>query len=109
MRGILLLLVILQGCSSADAELTALKGARSIVAEWAAVARLEAAGRVSATYARGMAGDARSQLSAERATIRNPDDPAARVIDSLGNAPDAAQLTAAADALGRLEAARARR
>lgn len=105
MRGALLPLILLSACSSSDAELAALKGAHSLVAEWAAVARLAAAGRINATYAQGMAVDARSQLASERAALR-PSDPAARLIDGLGEAPDAAQLTATAAALGRLEAAR---
>lgn len=108
MRGALLPLILLSACSSSDAELAALKGAHSIVAEWAAAARLPA-GRINATYAEGMANDARSQLAAERAALRTPDDPAARLIDGLGDAPDAAQLTETAEALGRLEAARENR
>jgi hypothetical protein len=106
MRGALFPLILLSACSSSDAELAALKSAHSIVAEWATVARLAAAGRVNATYGSGMAMDARSQLASERAAFRDPGDPAARLIDGLGETPDAAQLTAAAAALGRLEATR---
>ena len=109
MRAALLSLIALSACSSSDAELTALKGAHSVVAEWAAVARLAAAGQVNATYAGGMARDARSQLASERAALRTPGDPAARLIDALGEAPDATQLTETAAALGRLEDARENR
>jgi len=106
MRGVPLFLILLSACSASDAELAALKSAHSIVAEWAAVARLATADQVNATYAGGMALDARSQLASERAALRTPGDPAARLIDSLGSAPDAARLTETAAALGRLEDAR---
>lgn len=104
MRGALFIPILLSACSSSDAELAALKSAHSIVAEWAAVARLETAGRVNRTYADGMARDAKSQLASERAALK-PDDPAARLIDGLGPAPDPARLTQTAATLGRLEGA----
>jgi hypothetical protein len=109
MRHAALLLLLLGGCSStADEELAAIKSAHSIVAEWAAVASLQAQGRVGETYARLMAEDARTQLASARQELRDPNDPAARLIDGLaGAAPDAARLTAAARALGALEQARA--
>lgn len=105
MRGALLIPIALSACSSSDAGLAALKGARSVVAEWAAVARLETAGRVNRTYADGMARDAKAQLASERAALKL-DDPAARLIDGLGPTPDPAQLTRTAAALGQLEEAR---
>jgi hypothetical protein len=109
MRHAALLLLLLGGCSStADEELAALKNAHSIVAEWAAVASLQAQGRVGETYARLMAEDARTQLASARQELRDPNDPAARLIDGLaGTAPDAARLATAARTLGALEQARA--
>lgn len=108
MRRAALLFLLVWGCSSAaDEELIALRSAHSIVAEWAAVARLRADGRVTETYAREMADDARTQLAAARRELRDPNDPAARLIDGLGAAPDGARLAAAASGLGALEQARA--
>jgi hypothetical protein len=108
MRVALLLLLMLGGCTSAaDEQLTALKSAHSIVAEWAEVARLRAAGQVGETYAREMEDEARTQLASARQELRDPRDPAARLIDGLGGAaPDAARLAAAASTLGRMEQAR---
>jgi hypothetical protein len=98
---------LLWGCSStADDELIALKSAHSIVAEWAAAARLRADGRVTEAYARAMADDARTQLASARRELSDPNDPAARLIDNLGAAPDDARLAAAANSLGALEQAR---
>jgi hypothetical protein len=107
-RAALLCLLLLWGCgSAADEELVALRSAHSIVAEWAAVARLRADGRVTETYARDMADDARTQLASARRELRDPNDPAARLIDDLGAAPDGPRLAAAASGLGALEQARA--
>jgi hypothetical protein len=107
MRRAALLCLLLGGCgSAAEQELGALKSAHSIVAEWAAVARLRAEGRVTGTYASEMASDARSQLASARRLLKDPRDPAARLIDGLGPAPDGARLAAAATSLGALEQAR---
>ena len=98
--------LLLWGCTAAaDQQLTALKSAHSIVAEWAEVARLRADGRVTATYAGEMADNARSQLASVRRELQDPADPAARLIDGLGADPDPARLTAAASGLGTLEQA----
>jgi predicted outer membrane protein len=107
MRRAALLCLLLGGCgSAADQELVALKSAHSIVAEWAAVARLRADGRVTETYARAMADDARSQLASARRELKDPNDPAARLIDDLGATPDRAHLDVTASALGALEQSR---
>ena len=107
MRRAALLCLLLGGCASAaDQQLVALKSAHSIVAEWAAAARLRADGRVTETYARAMADDARSQLASVRHELSDPNDPAIRLIDGLGPAPDAARLAATGNALGALEQAR---
>jgi len=110
MRSVLLPLIFLSACSSSDAELAALKSAHSIVAEWAAVARLADERRVTRIYAAEMTDDARTQLASARQELRDPNDPAARLIDGLAaSAPDAARLAAAADTLNGLEQARADR
>src|SRR2546423_14662840 len=98
MRGAALLVLLLGACSSsADQERAALKSAHSIVAEWAAVARLADERRVTHIYATQMADDARTQLASARQELRDPNDTAPRLIDGLaGSAPDAARLAAAA-------------
>jgi hypothetical protein len=99
-----LLFLLLGACTSAaDDELVALKHAHSIVAEWASVTRLAAAGRVSETYARETAAAARTQLASDSQELRVPNGPAAQVIDGLGADPGTARLTAAAQALGSME------
>ena len=108
MRRAALLCLLLGGCgSAADQQLAALKSAHSIVAEWAAVARAQADGRVTDTYAREMADDARTQLASARRALQDPNDPAARLIDDLGATPDRAHLDVTASALGALEQSRA--
>lgn len=102
MRGAFPALLFLSACSRPDPELVALKGAHSVVAEWAAVARQEAAGRISETYTEGMRQDAQAQLASERRALA-PNEPATRLIVGLGEAPNAAQLAETAAALGRLE------
>ena len=107
MRVALFLVLLLGGCTSAaDEELIALKSAHSIVAEWAEVARLRADGRVTGTYAGEMADDARTQLASARRALRDPNDPAARLIDGLSPTPDGPRLAAAANGLGALEQSR---
>lgn len=107
MRCTALLVLLLAACSSSDKELAALKSAHSIVAEWAEVARLRAAGQVGETYAREMEDEARTQLASARQELRDPNDPAARLIDGLGGAaPGAARLAAAARSLAQMEQAR---
>jgi hypothetical protein len=110
MRCTALLVLMLAACSASDKELAALKSAHSIVAEWAEVARLKAAGQVGETYAREMTDEARTELVSARQELRDPNDPAARLIDGLGGAaPDAARLAGAARSLGRMEQVRAAR
>ena len=108
MRRAALLVLLLWGCtSSTDKERVALKSAHSIVAEWAAVARLADQRRVTHIYAEEMANDAKTELASARQELSRPNDPAARLIDGLASVePDAARLTAAARALGALEQAR---
>jgi hypothetical protein len=111
MRHAALLLLLLGGCaSSADDELAALKSAHSIVAEWATVARLRAANRVSETYARGMADAARTELATDRGELTDAGDAAGPLLDDLlGGATDPARLAVAARRLGDLETARENR
>ena len=108
MRRAALLVLLLGACtSSADKELVALKSAHSIVAEWAAVARLADQRRVTHIYAAEMADDAKTELASARQELSDPNDPAARLIDGLaGAAPDSERLAAAARTLGALEQAR---
>jgi hypothetical protein len=68
----LLLPLALAGCGGQAAQQAAIESARSVTAEWAAVERLAAAGRVPASYADQMRAEARDQLEADRAAIRDP-------------------------------------
>jgi hypothetical protein len=105
----LIALLLTGGCSSAkDEELAAAKGARSVLAEWSAVERLDGAGRLPAAYAGVMRDKAREALGSDRKSMK--DGEAARTVDSATNAaaPAAPALAAAGarleQAVDRLEA-----
>lgn len=97
----LLLSLLLAGCG--DAELAAVKSAHSLLAEWAAVEGMAAAGRVPATYADEMRKGARRELAADRAALKNRDATAA--VDALLSAPAVSetQLRHAADMMDAIE------
>src|SRR3954466_1420023 len=106
-RLFLLALLLPAGCSSAkDEELAAAKGARSVLAEWSAVERLDGAGRLPSGYSGEMRDKAREALLSQRKSIKDED--AGRTVDSVGNAASAQSLAAAGDrleqAVNRLEA-----
>jgi hypothetical protein len=97
--------LILAACGSAqDAELAAMKDARSVLAEWSAVERHAAAGRVTGTYAGIMRRQAREALAKDRQAIKDP-----ALSARIGAAGDAAvpspdALAAAGDAVEQAEA-----
>jgi hypothetical protein len=77
-----LIALLLTGCSSAkDEELAAAKGARSVLAEWSVVERLDGAGRLPSIYSGEMRDKAREALLTERKSIKDPD--AAGIADSV--------------------------
>jgi hypothetical protein len=97
------------GCSSArNEELAAAKGARSVLAEWSAVERLDAAGRLPSVYSGEMRDKAREALASDRKSIK--DGEAARTADAVLDiaGPSASSLAAAGErldqAVDRLEA-----
>jgi hypothetical protein len=86
----LIALLLTGGCSSAkDEELAAAKGARSVLAEWSAVERLDSAGRVTSAYAGEMRDKAREALASDRKSIRDAE--AGRTVDAALKAPSALQ------------------
>jgi hypothetical protein len=96
-------LALLTACSSKqDTVLEAVKGAHSVTAEWAAVERLAAEGRVTRTYRSEMRDKAKDQHESERRGIPDANAPAARAIDAAlrDPAPSPASLAATAKALG---------
>jgi hypothetical protein len=95
-RAALLILSALAACASGeDARLAAMKDARSVLAEWSAVEREAAAGRVTGSYADAMRRKARETLAADRKAIG---DSAlfARIAPLLDARPPAADSLAAA-------------
>jgi hypothetical protein len=103
----LIALLLTGGCSSAkDEELAAAKGARSVLAEWSTVERLDGAGRLPSVYSGEMRDKAREALLTERKSIK--DEEAGRTVDSAANIRSAQSLAAAGDkleqAVNRLEA-----
>ncbi|MEA3000034.1 MAG: hypothetical protein QOH04_2065 [Sphingomonadales bacterium] len=102
-------LLLAGGCSSAkDEELAAAKGARSVLAEWSTVERLDRAGRLPRAYANEMREKAREAVLTDRKSIKDPD--AGRTVDAVVSvaAPSARSLAAAGThlqrAVDRLEA-----
>jgi hypothetical protein len=79
---------LLLGGADSPRDLTTIKDARSTAAEWAAVNRLAAAGRLSGTYVGAMRSEARRQLESARKTLSDPNGPAARELGALTRLPD---------------------
>ena len=99
---VLALLFLLAACSSRrDEELIAVKSARSVAAEWAAVEQLAARSRLTSVYAAQIREQARDELKSDRQSLHDPNAPAAREVDAIRNAasPSAARLRAAARTL----------
>ena len=94
---------MLAGCGNGGAELAAVKSAHSLLAEWAAIEGMAAAGRVPKTYADEMRQEARQGLATDRAALKNRD--AIAAVDALLSAPAVSepQLKSAADRLDAIE------
>ena len=97
MRAFAVLFVMLAGCDAASSEYPAVMEARSAAAEWAKVNELAADGRVTATYARTMREEARSQLTKAASSFSDPSSPQASEVRALIALPD----DASPGALGR--------
>jgi hypothetical protein len=80
-RVALIALLLTGGCSSRDEELAAAKGARSVLAEWSAVERLDVARRLPSAYAGVMRNKAREALATDRKSIRHAE--AGRTVDAV--------------------------
>jgi hypothetical protein len=85
--GLAALLLVAASQPAPDRDLAAIKAARSIVAEWALVNQLAAAGRLSGSFADGMRREARQQLSERLSELSDPASPAAREIARMSQAP----------------------
>jgi hypothetical protein len=100
-----LLPLLLAACASGeDAELAAMKDARSALAEWGIVERQAAAGQVTASYAEAMREKARETLAKDRKGIK---DQAllARIGPAIDMSPPRAEaLVAAREAVEQAEA-----
>lgn len=99
----LFLPLTLAGCGGGGAELAAVKSAHSLLAEWAAVEGMAAAGRVPATYADEMRQEARQGLASDRPALKNRDATAAVDAVLSASAVSEPQLKSAADMLDAIE------
>ena len=107
LRGSLLLLLVLAGCSKGpEADLQYIKQARSAAAEWALVNEQAAEGKVTPTYASSMHKWLRQEVHTASSALTVPDAPYAAEISALLEQPDDASpdsLRARSDALKHIE------
>jgi Tfp pilus assembly protein PilP len=107
LRGSLLLLLVLAGCSKGpEADLQYIKQARSAAAEWALVNEQAAEGKVTPTYASSMHKWLRQEVQTASSALTVPDAPYAAEISALLEQPDDASpdsLRARSDALKTIE------
>lgn len=106
----LLLLVAasgLCGCDSASSDLATVKTARSLAAERALVAELNARARLRPAYSQGMQRAAVQQIVSARGQLSNPDGASGQAIGAAAVLPDKAEPLQ--DAVRRLIALEKRR
>jgi hypothetical protein len=107
LRGSLLLLLVLAGCSKGpEADLQYIKQARSAAAEWALVNQQAAEGKVTPTYVSSMHKWLRQEVQTASSALTVPDAPYAAEISALLEQPDDASpdsLRARSDALKHIE------
>jgi hypothetical protein len=107
LRGSLLLLLVLAGCSKGpEADLQYIKQARSAAAEWALVNEQAAEGKITPTYASSMHKWLRQEVQTASSALTVPDAPYAGEISALLKQPDDASpdsLRARSDALKHIE------
>lgn len=107
MRWLLLLLLLLAGCSKgAEADLPTIGSARSLGAEWALVNEQQGKGQLTPTYGGTMRGRLRQQLETDLGALTQPRSAYADEIRALAAEPDdttPARLRAHVDALKRIE------
>ena len=107
LRGSLLLLLMVAGCSKGPAaDLQYIKQARSAAAEWALVNQQAAEGKVTPTYVSSMHKWLRQEVHTALTALTVPDAPYAAEISALLEQPDDASpdsLRARSDALKTIE------
>jgi hypothetical protein len=79
------------GCDSASSDLATVKTARSLAAERALVAELDARTRLRPAYSEGMQRAAVQQIVSARGQLSNPDGTAGRAIGAAAVLPDKAE------------------
>jgi len=107
MRKLLLLLLVLVGCSKgSEADLPAIGAARSLGAEWALVNEEASRGHLTAVYVKTMRQQLREQLQTNASSLTTPDTPYGREIQALLTEPDNAppqELRAHSEKLKQIE------
>jgi len=91
MRWVLLLALLLLGCSSGpEADLPAIAEARSLGAEWALVNQQAAKGQLTRTYTETMRTKLREQLQSAATSLKQPQSPYGAEIGALLREPASA-------------------
>lgn len=94
-RPLLLLLVLLAGCSKGpQADLPSIAEARSLAAEWALVNEQAAKGQLTDAYVRSMRQSVREQLQTSAQSLTQPDSDYAKDVAELLREPDNAAPSA---------------
>ena len=100
-------LLIAGGCDQASSDLATIKTARSLAAERALVARLNAQNKLRPAYSQGMQRGGVEQIVAARSQLSQPDGSAGRAIGAVAALPDdASPLRLGARRLAAIEAQR---
>lgn len=103
----LLAMLLVTGCGQASGDLAVIKTARSLAAERALVAKLDAEGKLRRAYAGGMQRAGVQQLLSGRNALSQPEGAAGQAIGAAAAVRDeAGALRAAALQLARIEAQR---
>jgi hypothetical protein len=106
-RKLLLVLVLFAGCSKGpQADLEAIKQARSLAAEWALVNERASQGKLTATYVQSMHEWLHDQLETSSTSLTQPNSPHGEEIQTLLTQPadaPAEELRARAQKLKQIE------
>src|SRR5215212_1204821 len=101
-----LVFLLAAACDPAPSDYSTVEQARSTAAEWAKVNELAAQGKLSSTYVAATRAEARSQLAKAESAFRDPKTPQAsevRALLALRDDAPAAEISAHAEALKKLE------
>lgn len=103
-RSLLLLLVVLAGCSKGpEADLQYIAEARSLAAEWALVNEQAAKGKLTGAYVSAMRQSLREQARATSEALTGADTPYARIMQTIAAEPADASPHELRAQSGRLE------